>query len=132
MIRDCKIWIPNPSVVTRSKKTVTQSNQHHINILIYCNLYQPMVQFCYACSTLFVIAIRTHSQQTGFFQLPYLLFNLLCPKPNKWTHSNAQCNMAWTHFPAHVANKQSNKHIHFLRKRFFMPHLIESWNVLEF
>ena len=65
------------------------------------------------------------------FSFPICLYILavvdckkMVPKPNKWTHSNAQCNMAWTHFPAHVAKTQSNKHIHFLRKRFFMSHLI--------
>ena len=33
-----------PSVVTGSNKSVTRSNQLHINILIYQYVYQPMVQ----------------------------------------------------------------------------------------
>ena len=47
MIIDFKIWIPNSSVVTSSKKTVTRLNHHNINILINHCVYQLMVWFCY-------------------------------------------------------------------------------------
>ena len=44
-LSNCKIWILNSSVVIGTKKTVTQSNHHHINILIYRYLYQSMFDF---------------------------------------------------------------------------------------